>query len=88
MDDFRIRVELEQEFFGHQIVLVNQAIHCNQEKVSVWLWAHRNVIDPGQRAGERQLVIVDFDPFHALHTDQGALLQKIFFGRKHCFSVR
>ena len=38
-------LELEQKLFRDQIILVNQAIHGDQEKVSVWLRTHGHIAD-------------------------------------------
>ena len=66
LDTLCISLELEQKLFGYKIVLVDQAIHCDQEEVPVWLRTHRNVGNLRICVSKGQLVVVDFDSLETL----------------------
>ena len=73
VDGLGVGVELEEQLFGDQVVLVDELVHGDQEEVSVRLAAHHNVVDLGFWRLERQLVVVDFDALHTFDSDERAL---------------
>jgi len=62
------RPKLEQHLLTHQVVLVNDLVHDNQEKVPMRLRRHLYVGDASVLPQVRQLVIVDLDSLRALNT--------------------
>ena len=69
--------ELEEKLLSHEIILVDDALHGNEEEIAMWLRTHLYKVDCGILACKCELIIIYLYSLEAFNANKWTVFLKI-----------
>ena len=69
--------ELEEKLFRHKIILVDDALHGDEEEITMWLRTHLYKVDCGIFAGKCEFIVVYLYSLEAFHANKWTVFLKV-----------
>ena len=69
--------ELEEKLFRHKIILVDDALHGDEEEITMWLRTHLYKVDCGIFAGKCEFIVVYLYSLEAFNANKRTVFLEV-----------